>query len=153
MLFTYDNTVFNRLKIHQLTLPIALRFRTSTPELKLFWRFYPYFKMYRNLRSSFAFYNGAGEHLSHTNLLKDWEGSAGISFGYGAWNLNIDYTLFTGFNSNIEMEGDGNTNLNFLSVGFAFSFFKHLKAERQTNKQRSPEKNPISVSFMLWAFN
>jgi hypothetical protein len=94
-----------------LSLPVELRWRSSSLTKYAFWRVYSGMKWNRNwaLKSE------------QQQLLSEWIPSAYLSVGYNTWNLQLAYTLKPLFVQSIVMEDEANIRL--LSLGLVFYFF------------------------------
>ena len=94
-----------------LSLPVELRWRSSSLTKYAFWRVYSGMKWNRNwaLKSE------------QQQLLSEWIPSAYLSVGYNTWNLQLAYTLKPLFAQSIVMEDEANIRL--LSLGLVFYFF------------------------------
>jgi hypothetical protein len=94
-----------------LSLPVELRWRSSSLTKYAFWRVYGGMKWNRNwaLKSE------------QQQLLSEWIPSAYLSVGYNTWNLQLAYTLKPLFVQSIVMEDEANIRL--LSLGLVFYFF------------------------------
>lgn len=110
----------NRLKTHNIEIPIEFRWRTSTAITYSFWRFYTGVKLSYNLKNSFK-YNNAGKEVDFSNLSEFNKFQTGIiaSAGYGTFNFHVYYGLTSIF-KNAALSGSKiNTNI----VRFGLSFY------------------------------
>ena len=94
-----------------LSIPVELRWRSSSPTQYAFWRVYGGMKWNRNWTLK----------KEQQPLLSEWIPSAYLSLGYNTWNLQLTYTLKPLFSKATLMEDDANIRL--LSLGLVFYFF------------------------------
>ena len=94
-----------------LSIPVELRWRSSSPTQYAFWRVYGGMKWNRNWTLK----------KEQQPLLSEWIPSAYLSLGYNTWNLQLAYTLKPLFSKATLMEDDANIRL--LSLGLVFYFF------------------------------
>ena len=114
---SYDK---NRFSMQQITLPLELRWRTSTPTENSFWRVYLGFKVgyVYYYRSNFEQPNN---RIRQTNIpeLNRWRFGTTLSFGYSTFNFHIHYGLNPLFNSDALLEGQP-IEMNVLKFGLMF---------------------------------
>lgn len=100
--FNYDK---NRFETHEIELPIELRWRTSTPEDYRFWR------VYGGVKLGYAVYFKSvfkqdGNKYRDTDIeeFDRLRYTAFLNFGYNTFNLQIQYTINSFFNTNAQID-------------------------------------------------
>ena len=94
-----------------LSVPVELRWRSSSPTQYAFWRIYGGMKWNRNWTLK----------TEQQKLLSEWIPSAYLSLGYNTWNLQLAYTLKPLFADTSLVDDDANIRL--LSLGLVFYLF------------------------------
>ena len=94
-----------------LSIPVELRWRSSSPTQYAFWRVYGGIKWNRNWTLK----------TEQRQLLSEWISSAYLSLGYNTWNLQLAYTLKPLFADTSLVDDDANIRL--LSLGLVFYLF------------------------------
>ncbi|CAM1334666.1 porin family protein [Tenacibaculum aestuariivivum] len=93
--FKIDKSVTNnKLKIHNIEMPIQFRLRTSTVNSYSFWRLYTGVKLSYNLKNTFSYIESSSK-VSLSNLEEYHKLQTGLtlSAGYKTFNLYIYYGL------------------------------------------------------------
>ncbi|CAM1348650.1 porin family protein [Tenacibaculum insulae] len=110
----------NKLKIHNIEMPIQFRWRTSAVNTYSFWRVYTGIKLSYNFNHTFK-YTDAGTQISISNLSAYNKFQTGfiISAGYGTFNFHLYYGLTPVFKSAALNGDDINTNV----IRFGLSFY------------------------------
>jgi len=81
----------NSFSVHQLQLPIELRWRTSTIDNYRFWRIYLGYRLsYHFMPTYKPFF---GRSFSIKNQIEQWQHSLSLSVGFNTWNLRFSYGL------------------------------------------------------------
>lgn len=119
-LYSFDSSFDkNKLVLHQLELPIEIRWRNSTPESHKFWRIYTGFKV-TYLFASKSEYKSSTESVTvknNSDLSKIKYGTY-LSVGNNTGNIYAYYALSSLFN-NVKIN-DKNLNLSSFNIGLVF---------------------------------
>lgn len=108
----------NRYSRHYLSLPIELRWRTSTLEKHDFWRIYGGYKLsYHFLDRIDPFY---GRPKNIKNSIDPWQHALTLSVGFDTWNLYLEYGLGSFFLENARTQEDVLLDLSALKIGLVF---------------------------------
>ncbi|CAM1360157.1 Outer membrane protein beta-barrel domain-containing protein [Tenacibaculum sediminilitoris] len=84
----------NKIKLHNIEMPIQFRWRSSDANTYSFWRFYAGLKITYNLSNSFR-YNLPSGKVSFSNVEKynAWQTGLTLSAGYSTFNFHVYYGL------------------------------------------------------------
>ncbi|KAF9659638.1 porin family protein [Tenacibaculum sp. ZH5_bin.1] len=95
----------NKIKLHNLEMPIQFRWRSSDANTYSFWRFYAGFKVSYNISNSFRYDSPTGR-VSFSNVEKynKWQAGLTLSAGYGTFNFHVYYGLSPMF-KNVTLNG------------------------------------------------
>ncbi|WBX73993.1 porin family protein [Tenacibaculum pacificus] len=106
----------DKLKSHNIEMPIQFRLRTSTVNSYSFWRIYTGIKLSYNLNNSFS-YTDSDTIISTSNLPKYNKFQTGLtlSVGYSTFNFHVYYGL-----TPILKNGSSNKNTNIIRIGLSF---------------------------------
>ena len=118
--FQFDNSITNnKLKLHNLEMPIQFRWRSSTVNTYSFWRFYTGIKLSYNISNNFA-YDDGGAKIDISNLAEYNKFQTGLilSAGYGTFNFHVYYGLTPIF-KNATLNGR-KINTNIIRFGLSF---------------------------------
>ena len=108
----------HRYSRHFISLPIELRWRTSTPEAHDFWRIYGGYKLnYHFLDRIDPFY---GRPKNIKNNIDPWQHSLTLSMGYNTWNLYFEYGLNSFFTEDTMSQQGETLDLRALKIGLIF---------------------------------
>lgn len=114
----YNN---NRWTTHSLSLPLQLRWRTSTASTTKFWRIYGGLTFsYLFSRTSF-FENGTTTERISKIPIQPWQSGLSLVAGNNTWNVSLYYALKPFFESKAFYQKD--VQANELRVGLAFYIF------------------------------
>ncbi|MCT4699301.1 porin family protein [Tenacibaculum haliotis] len=119
--FQVDNTIsYNKLKLHNIEMPLQFRWRSSTVNTYSFWRFYTGVKLSYNISNNFN-YTDAGVKIDISNLNKYNKFQTGVilSVGYGTFNFHAYYGLTPIF-KNAYLNGN---KINTKIARFGLSFY------------------------------
>ncbi|MGG6230114.1 porin family protein [Tenacibaculum sp. SDUM215027] len=84
----------NKIKLHNLELPIQFRWRSSDANTYSFWRFYAGFKVSYNLSNNFRYDLPSGQvSFSNAEKYNKWQTGLTLSAGYGTFNFHVYYGL------------------------------------------------------------
>lgn len=84
----------NRTSLHDLEIPLELRWRSSTFQSHKFWRVYTGVKVSYNLRNRMFFNSDEAElEVINNDDIRQWRTGVYISAGYNTWNLYAYYGL------------------------------------------------------------
>jgi len=83
----------NKIILHNLELPIELRFRGSTATKYNFWRFYPGIKLSYNFAKNTSFSKSSDFDVSDIIQINKFLYGLTFSVGYNKWNLHLYYGL------------------------------------------------------------
>lgn len=91
---TAANIPSNKLKIHDIELPIEFRWRTSTANKYKFWRIYGGIKLSYNLKNAFNYSDATGT-TTFSNVARYQKFQYGLTLagGYAAFNVYVYYGL------------------------------------------------------------
>ena len=109
----------NKIKLHNLEMPIQFRWRSSDANTYSFWRFYAGVKIIYNLSNEFR-YKIIDESFSFSNLenYNKWQTGLTLSAGYGTFNFHVYYGLTPMF-KNATLNGDS-IDSRIVKVGLSF---------------------------------
>ncbi|TDQ21901.1 porin family protein [Tenacibaculum caenipelagi] len=84
----------NKIKLHNIEMPIQFRWRSSNVNTYSFWRFYAGIKIVYNMNNNFQ-YNLPTESVKLSNVAKynTWQTGLALSVGYGTFNFHVYYGL------------------------------------------------------------
>ncbi|SED19591.1 Outer membrane protein beta-barrel domain-containing protein [Tenacibaculum sp. MAR_2009_124] len=100
--YTYEITssVDNKLRIHNLEMPIQFRIRTSDSNTYSFWRVYSGVKLSYNLTNRFTYQdNDVAIPVTDVNVYNKFQAGLTLSAGYGTFNFYLYYGLTPIFKS------------------------------------------------------
>lgn len=121
-IFEVNTTITaNKLKTHNIEMPIQFRWRTSTVNSYSFWRFYTGVKLSYNFNNFFTYNNASGTKVSFSNISQynKWQAGLILSAGYGTFNFHVYYGL-TPILKNAVLNGN---QINTKIVKFGLSFY------------------------------
>lgn len=105
---------------HQLVIPIAYRWRTSTPSKFTFWRFYGGLAYLHTFKNTVFYKEGAVDnYFKNTSGIYKDKLALHTSIGYGTWNLYAKYYLSPYFKNKNTLEGKS-LEINQLQLGLVF---------------------------------
>ncbi|PKH49461.1 hypothetical protein CXF68_01615 [Tenacibaculum sp. Bg11-29] len=115
-----DAITANKLKIHNIEVPIEFRWRSSTVNSYSFWRFYTGIKLSYNFNNTFS-YTDSGVNFTFSNLKEFNKFQTGLilSAGYGTFNFHVYYGL-SPLLKNTSLNG---YNINSSIIRFGLSFY------------------------------
>lgn len=89
-----NNISSNNLTIHNLEIPIQLRWRTSDAVTYSFWRLYAGVRFSYNLSNRFSYVeNDVSVEFKNVDFFNKFQSGLELSAGYGAFNLFVYYGL------------------------------------------------------------
>lgn len=110
----------NKLTQHIIELPIAYRWRTSTPQDYSFWRIYTGFKFGYVLTSTTKFKGDLGVfNIRKNNDFNNFQYGLTFSAGYNTWNLYAYYGLNPIFSKSAKLD-DVSIDMNTIKIGLMF---------------------------------
>lgn len=84
----------NKLRIHNIEMPLQFRIRSSEVNKYSFWRIYVGVKITYNLNNKFSYVtNGTTVNFSNIDSFNKWQTGLTISAGYGTFNFYAYYGL------------------------------------------------------------
>lgn len=84
----------NKIKLHNLEVPIQFRWRSSDANTYSFWRFYAGLKVSYNLSNTFRYDSPTGQvSFSAVEKYNKWQTGVTLSAGYGTFNFHVYYGL------------------------------------------------------------
>jgi len=84
----------NKIKLHNLEMPIQFRWRSSDANTYSFWRFYAGVKIMYNVSNEFRYkLIDQDFSLSNINNYNKWQTGLTLSAGYGTFNFHVYYSL------------------------------------------------------------
>ncbi|WP_428742608.1 porin family protein [Tenacibaculum sp.] len=109
----------NKIKLHNIEMPIQFRWRSSDVNIYSFWRFYAGIKIIYNLNNNFQ-YNLPTESVNISNVSKynTWQTGLTVSAGYGTFNFHVYYGLTPMF-KNVKLNGSP-INSKIVRLGLSF---------------------------------
>lgn len=115
-----DAITANKLKLHNIEMPIQFRWRSSTVNTYSFWRLYAGFNLSYNLSNTFTYFD-SNVKVNVSNLLEYNKFQAGLmmSVGYGTFNFHVYYGLLPIIKDGSLYGNEINTNI----VRFGLSFY------------------------------
>lgn len=119
--FEVDNSLTsNKLRLHNLEIPIEFRWRNSTAKRYDFWRIYTGVKITYNLSNRFE-YNLNDETFVFTNVSRynNWQTGFIFSAGYAAFNFHFYY----GFSPILKNSSIGTNNISTKVMKFGLTFY------------------------------
>jgi len=119
-IFTVNNEASsNRLNLHNLELPIQIRWRTSDAVTYSFWRVYLGVKVSYNLSNTFSYtLNNEDIRIRNIDSFNRFQTGLELSFGYGAFNFYTYYGLSTLYDDAVLVNETINTKA--LKLGLIF---------------------------------
>jgi hypothetical protein len=100
-----DNIASNKLKMHNLEIPLQLRWRTSDAVTYAFWRVYAGVKLSYNLSNTFSYEESSQlKEFSNIDIYNKFQTGLELSAGYGAFNFYFYYGLNSVY-KNAEING------------------------------------------------
>lgn len=95
----------NKVKMHNLELPIQFRWRTSDAVTYSFWRVYTGVRMSYNLSNNFSYIlDGNNKRFKNISAYNKFQAGLEISAGYGAFNFYVYYGLTPVYKASINNE-------------------------------------------------
>jgi hypothetical protein len=119
--FQIDKTITaNKLKTHNIEMPLEFRWRSSTVNTYSFWRLYTGIKFSYNLSNNFTYVDGDAKiDISNIAEYNKFQTGLILSAGYGTFNFHVYYGL-TPILKNATLNGNKiKTNI----VRFGLSFY------------------------------
>ncbi|RLD83903.1 MAG: PorT family protein, partial [Bacteroidetes bacterium] len=83
----------NKIGMHNVEVPIELRFRTSTPEKYKFWRVYPGFKFSYAFVENTRLKQREDFDVEEIIAINRFQYGPTFSVGYNKWNMHVYYGL------------------------------------------------------------
>ncbi len=109
----------NKIKMHNIEIPIQFRWRSSTANTYSFWRIYTGFKISYNLSNSFSYFESNRlVSISDLSEFNKFQTGLILSAGYGSFNFHAYYGLTPIFNS-ARINGE-KINTKILRFGLSF---------------------------------
>lgn len=109
----------NKIKLHNIEMPVQFRWRSSDANTYSFWRFYAGLKVVYNLSNNYR-YKTDTETVSFSNVDKynTWQTGLTLSAGYGTFNFHVYYGLAPMF-KNVKLNGNP-INSKVVRLGLSF---------------------------------
>ncbi|CAL2104929.1 Outer membrane protein beta-barrel domain-containing protein [Tenacibaculum sp. 190524A02b] len=109
----------NKLRLHNIEMPIQIRFRTSDAKKYSFWRLYAGIKLIYNVNNRFTYdVNNVGNVITNLNDFNKWQMGLTMSAGYSAFNFYIYYGLTPLF-KNVNYNGAA-IDTKYFKLGLSF---------------------------------
>ncbi|MDB2703058.1 outer membrane beta-barrel protein [Flavobacteriaceae bacterium] len=108
----------NSFSVHQLQLPIELRWRTSTIDNYRFWRIYLGYRLSYHFTPTYKPF--FGRSFSIKNQIQDWQHSLSLSVGFNTWNLRFSYSLSPFLAKTVQTQEGIRPKVNPVQVGLIF---------------------------------
>jgi len=83
----------NKVTLHNVEVPVEMRFRTSTPEKYKFWRVYPGFKLSYIFATNTRLGQREGFDVKNVIEINKFQYGPTLSIGYNKWNFYMYYGL------------------------------------------------------------
>lgn len=85
----------NQIKLHNLEIPLQVRWRSSDANTYSFWRLYAGVKVLYNLSNNFSYTTSTNDNVGFSNIPKynPWQTGLSLSAGYGTFNFHAFYGL------------------------------------------------------------
>ncbi|APG66161.1 hypothetical protein LPB136_12610 [Tenacibaculum todarodis] len=119
--FEIDNTLMsNKFVVHNIELPLELRWRNSTPTKYAFWRIYAGVKLTYNFSNNFTYVsNNDSFEFNNISSFKKFQTGLMLSAGYDAFNLHFYYGLTPLFKDSFI----GNDSIDTKILKFGLTFY------------------------------
>ncbi|MDP2542375.1 hypothetical protein CSC81_10625 [Tenacibaculum discolor] len=109
----------NKIKLHNLEMPIQFRWRSSDAHTYSFWRFYAGIKISYNISNSFRYDLPTGKvSFSNAEKYNKWQTGLTLSAGYGTFNFHVYYGLSPMF-KDVSLNGKP-INSKIVKLGLSF---------------------------------
>ena len=110
----------DRLTLHQIDLPIEIRWRSSSPDSHKFWRIYSGFKVSYLFSNQYRIASDVANYsISNNNDFNKINYGPYLSVGWNTWNAYMYYGLNPIFKSDIKMYNQS-LNMNTVNMGLIF---------------------------------
>jgi len=113
------NLSSNKIKLHNIEMPIQFRWRSSDVNTYSFWRLYAGVKVTYNISNEFR-YKIIDQSFSFSDVenYNKWQTGLALSAGYGTFNFHVYYSLSPMF-KNATLNGES-INSRIVKVGLSF---------------------------------
>lgn len=109
----------NKLRLHNIEIPIEFRWRTSTANTYSFWRIYAGLKVSYNISNVFTYTDvNVPVNISNLNEFNKWQTGLTMSAGYGTFNFHVYYGLTSLFKNASINNNPINTKIVRLGLSF-----------------------------------
>lgn len=109
----------NKLRLHNIEMPIEFRWRTSTVNTYSFWRIYAGLKVSYNISNVFTYTDvNVPVTISNINEFNKWQTGLTMSSGYGTFNFHVYYGLTSLFKNASINNNPINTKIIRLGLSF-----------------------------------
>lgn len=89
-----SDIISNKIKLHNLEMPIQFRWRSSDANTYSFWRFYAGVKIVYNLSNNYIYQTSTDKtNFSNAAKFNTWQTGLTVSAGYGTFNFHVYYGL------------------------------------------------------------